>query len=134
MAHTLKVWTLLLTAMFSLMAQPSIAADGTEGVQGRLASVGWLKKNLLHPDVVLIDASPAQLHRQQHIPGAVHSELFTFGSKDLPLAQFEASVRAWGVSPGQQIVLYDQGGTYMATRWLHRSHPLSGVGFETEVL
>ncbi len=116
MAHTLKVWTLLLTAMFSLMAQPSIAADATEGVQGRLASVGWLKKNLLHPDVVLIDASPAQLHRQQHIPGAVHSELFTFGPKDLPLAQFEASVRAWGVSPGQQIVLYDQGGTYMATR------------------
>ena len=116
MANTLKVWALLLTATLSLMAQPSIAAEGTEGIHGRLASVGWLKKNLLRPDVVLIDASPAQLHRQQHIPGAIHSELFTFGPKDLPLAQFEASVRSWGVNPGQQLVLYDQGGTYMATR------------------
>ena len=127
MANTLKVWALLLTAVLSLLAQPSIAAEGTEGVQGRLASVGWLKKNLTRPDVVLIDASPAQLHRQQHIPGAIHSELFTFGPKDLPLAQFEASVRAWGVSAGQLIVLYDPGGTYMATRlfWdlVHRGFP-----------
>ena len=86
MTKMLKVWTLLLTATFSLLAQPSIAA---EGIHGRLASVGWLKTNLTRSDVVLIDASPAQLHRQQHIPGAINSGLFTFGPKDLPLAQFE---------------------------------------------
>ena len=113
MTKTLKVWTLLLTATFLLLAQPSIAA---EGIDGRLASVGWLKSNLTRSDVVLIDASPAQLHRQQHIPGAINSGLFTFGPKDLPLAQFEEHLRSWGVSPGQQIVIYDQGGTYMATR------------------
>ena len=40
MTKTLKVWTLMLTATISLLAQPSIAA---EGIDGRLASVGWLK-------------------------------------------------------------------------------------------
>ena len=134
MANPLKLWTLLLqatllfvavpvlTALTALTALPAMAADGIQGIQGiqgihgHLASVGWLKKNLSRPDVVLIDASPAQLHQQQHIPGAIHSKLFTFGPKDLPLAQFEASVRSWGVNPGQQLVLYDSGGTYMATR------------------
>ena len=65
MANPLKIWTLLLTAILWLMAQPSIAAEGTDGIHGRLASVGWLEKNLMRPEVVLIDASPAQLHRQQ---------------------------------------------------------------------
>ena len=116
MVNTLKVWLLCCTAALSLLAQPSIAAQNTEGVHGRLASVGWLQKNLARADVVLIDASPSQLHRQQHIPGAIHSDLFTFGPKDVGMAQIEGRLRAWGVSTGQQVVLYDQGGTYMATR------------------
>lgn len=116
MAMTLKVWYLFLVAAVSLLAQPSMAAAATEGIQGRLASVDWLRKNLARADLVLIDASPAQLHRQQHIPGAIHSDLFTFGPNDLPLAQFEQRLRAWGMSPGKQVVIYDQGGTYMATR------------------
>ncbi len=131
MPKTLKIWFLFLTAAFSLMAQSSIAAEGAEGVQGRLASVGWLKKNLTRSEVVLIDASPAQLHRQQHIPGAIHCDLFTFGPKDLPLAQFEERLRSWGVSPGQQVVIYDQGGTYMATRlfWdlVHHGFPAESL-------
>ena len=90
--------------------------NGQHGLHGHLASVDWLKANLARTDVVLIDASPAPLHRQQHIPGAILSTLFTFGPKDLPQDQFEAQLRAWGVNPGQHIVLYDQGGTYMATR------------------
>ena len=89
---------------------------GLHSLHGHLASVDWLKANLARTDVVLIDASPAPLHRQQHIPGAILSTLFTFGPKDLPQDQFEAQLRAWGVNPGQHIVLYDQGGTYMATR------------------
>ena len=128
MANMLKVWCLLLTATLSLMAQPSIAAEGTHG---RLASVGWLKENLRRADVVVIDASPAPVHRQQHIPGAVLSDLFTFGPKDLSLAQIEGRLRAWGVSAGQQVVLYDQGGTYMATRlfWdlVHHGFPAESL-------
>lgn len=131
MATTLKVWALFLAAAFWLMPQPALAAEDSAGLQGRLASVGWLKKNLARPDVVLIDASPAPLHRQQHIPGAILSDLFTFGPKDPPLAQIEARLRAWGVSPGQQVVLYDQGGTYMATRlfWdlVHRGFPAENL-------
>ena len=114
MAKLMKVWTLWLAAALPLIALPCSAAE--IGVQGHLASVDWLKKNLARADLVLVDASPAPLHRQRHIPGAVLSTLFTFGPKDLPLEQFEGHLRAWGVGAGQSIVLYDQGGTYMATR------------------
>ncbi|MDP1899970.1 MAG: rhodanese-like domain-containing protein [Rubrivivax sp.] len=116
MAKMLKFWCVFLSAALGFMSQPSVAAEGTQGVQGRLASVGWLKANLARSDVVVIDASPSQLHQQQHIPGAIHSDLFTFGPKDLSIAQIEERLRSWGVSPGQQVILYDQGGTYMATR------------------
>lgn len=114
MVKLVKIWTLWLAATLPLIALPCSAAD--DGVQGHLASVDWLKKNLTRTDLVLVDASPAPLHRQRHIPGAIVSTLFTFGPKDLPVEQIEAHLRSWGVGPNQQIVLYDQGGTYMATR------------------
>jgi|CXWL01.1.fsa_nt_gi 3-mercaptopyruvate sulfurtransferase SseA len=116
MTQLSKIWLLALAAAVSMVVQPCSAAEDPPGIQGRLASVAWLKNNLARADLAIIDASPAPLHRQQHIPGAVLSTLFTFGPKDLPLAQIEAQLRSWGVSPGQQVVLYDQGGTYMATR------------------
>ena len=123
-----KVWFLALTAAFLLMAQPSIAADG---IQGRLASVAWLEKNLARSDVLILDASPARLYKQQHIPGAVNADMFLFGPQDVPLAEIEKRLRAWGISPGLQIVIYDQGGTYMATRlfWdlLHHGLPAESL-------
>lgn len=114
MGKLMKIGALWLAATLPLIAPPCSAADG--GVQGHLASVDWLKRNLTRPDLVLVDASPAPLHRQRHIPGATLSTLFTFGPKDLSVEQIESHLRSWGVGPGQQIVLYDQGGTYMATR------------------
>lgn len=108
-----KIWALSLAIVVSLATQPSLAASG---VRGHLASVGWLKSNLTRPDLVLIDASPAPLHRKQHIPGALPSGLFTFGPTDPPPAQIEQTLRSWGVSPGKTVVIYDEGGTYMATR------------------
>lgn len=116
MSKISKVWLLFLTAAISLMAQPSISAEGTEGVQGRLASVGWLQKNLARSEVLILDASPSQLHQQQHIPGAVSANLISFGPMEVPPAEMEKRLRAWGVSPGLQIVIYDQGGTYWATK------------------
>ena len=118
MFKLIKIWTLGLAATLALIALPCRAADSAadSGAQGHLASVAWLKKNLTRADLVLVDASPAPLHRQRHIPGATLSTLFTFGPKDLPVDEIEAHLRSWGVGPGQQIVLYDQGGTYMATR------------------
>jgi len=115
MGKLIRIWTLWLAATLpQLAALPCNAADS--GVQGHLASVDWLKKNLTSPDLVLVDASPAPLHRQNHIPGAVLSTLFTFGPKDLPVEQIESHLRSWGVGSRQKVVLYDQGGTYMATR------------------
>ena len=114
MSELMKRWTFWLAALLSLTALPSFAADS--GLRGHLASVEWLKKNLMQPGIVLVDASPASLHRKQHIPGAILSTLFTFGPKDLPVAQFEGQLRAWGVGPASRVVLYDPGGTYMAAR------------------
>lgn len=111
-----KIWTVLLPLVLWLVAQPSLAAEATDGLRGRLAGVGWLKANLARSDLVIVDASPAPLHRQQHIPGAILSQLFTFGPNDVPPALMETHLRSWGVSEGKQIVIYDQGGTYMATR------------------
>ncbi|MDH4053452.1 MAG: rhodanese-like domain-containing protein, partial [Rubrivivax sp.] len=119
-----KVWILSLAMLLLLAARPSLAADG---VQGHLATVGWLQTNLSRADLVLIDASPAPLHRKQHIPGAVPSGLFTFGPNDPPLARIEQQLRSWGVSADKTVVIYDEGGTYMATRlfWdlVHRGLP-----------
>lgn len=114
-----------LAATLLLFAPPGGAAG--DEPQGPLVSVGWLERHLGRPDLVLVDASPAPVHRQRHIPGAVPSTLFTFGPTDLPAAEIERHLRAWGVSAQHRIVLYDPGGTYMATRlyWdlVHRGLP-----------
>ena len=119
----------LLLSLGCLMT--SLAAADNAGVQGNLASVAWLRSKLAQPDFVLVDASPASVYLKQHIPGAIHSSLFAFGPKDLPLEPFEAQLRSWGLNPGQQILLYDQGGTYMATRlfWdlVHRGVPAQNI-------
>ena len=131
MATMTTARALLMATAISLLAPLAMAADGPEPGPGRLVSVRWLKENIARPDLVVIDASPAPVHRKQHIPGAVVSGLFTFGTKDVPIAQIEARLRGWGVSPGQRIVVYDAGGTYMATRlfWdlVHHGVPAESV-------
>ncbi len=63
----------------------------------------------------MLDASPAKLHAAGHIPGAVNVDIFSFGGREVPVAEMERRIQSWGVSPGKKIVLYDQGGTYLAT-------------------
>ncbi|MEX1274627.1 MAG: rhodanese-like domain-containing protein, partial [Bacteroidota bacterium] len=89
-----------------------------EGLKGNLVTVGWLEKNLKNADVVLLDASPSQIYTAKHIPGAISYDIFTYGVQELPIAEIEKRLQAWGISPGKKIVMYDQGGTYMATRLL----------------
>jgi thiosulfate/3-mercaptopyruvate sulfurtransferase len=96
-----------------LLAQPLIAA---EGIKGNLVDVNWLEKNLKNADVLILDASPAQIYTAQHIPGAVNVDLFTYGLQEMPLAEMEQLYQSWGISPGKKIVIYDQGGTMLATR------------------
>ncbi len=97
-----------------LAAQPSIAADG---ITGNLASVKWLDSNLNNPDVLVLDVSPAQIYKTKHIPGAVSVDLMSwYGIQEMPLPDMERLYQTWGISPGKKIVMYDQGGTFLATR------------------
>ena len=112
-------WILAAVASCLWMAQPSWAADGN---QGRLVSVEWLEKNLKSDDLVLLDASPPPLYAAKHIPGALNVDVFTSGAQDVPAAEMERRLQSWGVSAGKRIVVYDQGGTWFATRLFFDLH------------
>jgi 3-mercaptopyruvate sulfurtransferase SseA len=90
-------------------------AEAADGGKGNLVSVAWLEANLKRDDVLLLDASPAPMHRAGHIPGAVNVDVFSFGGREVPVAEVERRIRSWGVGAGKKIVVYDQGGTYFAT-------------------
>lgn len=96
-----------------LLAQPLMAV---EGIKGNLVDVDWLEKNLKNADVLILDASPAQIYTAQHIPGAVNVDLFTYGLQEMAVADMEQLYRSWGISSGKKIVMYDQGGAMLATK------------------
>ena len=105
-------WLLALIASGLFTVHSAVAAEGSGG---QLVSVQWLEKNLARDDVLVIDASPAKLHSAGHIPGAVSVDLFSFGGRESSAAEMERRIQSWGVSAGKKVVLYDQGGTYLAT-------------------
>ncbi len=112
LSKILNYFFLFAVAGCLLLAQPAMAAVATKG---NLVSVDWLEKNLKNADVLLFDASPGQIYAAKHIPGAVNVDVFSFGGRELSAAEMERLLRSWGVSKGKKIVIYDQGGTYMAT-------------------
>jgi 3-mercaptopyruvate sulfurtransferase SseA len=110
----LRLSVFLAVAGGLLLALPSTAAEGTEG---NLVNVQWLEKNRANADVLILDASPTQTYTAGHIPGAVSVDIMTwYGLREIPVAAMEKLYQSWGVSPGKKIVLYDQGGTFLATR------------------
>ncbi|MBP7764549.1 MAG: hypothetical protein K4445_07630 [Deltaproteobacteria bacterium] len=138
MLKIMKPFLLAVLAVCLLFAAPAPA----QGVKGNLVSVDWLEKNLKKPDVLVLDASATQHYTAKHIPGAV-SVSFTkeesvsqgvnlsYGggvdyftdTENCPYAFQEMSIpemtklyRSWGVSPKKKIVIYDQGGQFLATR------------------
>ncbi|MEP7068212.1 MAG: rhodanese-like domain-containing protein [Usitatibacter sp.] len=112
MSKNVARWVGALVASSLFMAH-CVAAEG-----GKLVSVQWLGQHLGHGDLLLIDASPAQLHAVNHIPGAVNVDVFSFGGRDLSPVEMQGLIQSWGVSAGKKIVIYDQGGTYFATSLL----------------
>jgi len=81
--------------------------------------------------VVILDASPAQAYAAKHIPGAFNYDIFIYGAKELPLTEIEKRYQSWGISPGKKIVIYDQGGSFLATRLFFS---LEYYGFPTKNL
>jgi len=95
------------------VVRPAAAA---ERAAGPLVDVDWLSKNLTNPNVVILDASLGQLYAAKHIPGALGVDFLTYGFPERPLSEMERRYQSWGLSPGKKVVMYDQGGTFMATR------------------
>ena len=112
MSKIFRVWLFLLFTSSSFMLLPVSAA---ETGKGNLVNVQWLENNLQREDVLLIDASPGQLYAAKHIPGAVNVDVFSFGGRETSVTEMEQRIQSWGVSAGKKIVIYDEGGTYMAT-------------------
>ena len=106
-----SLWSLVTIAGCLLVAQPAVAAETRTSP---LVGVEWLSKR--SDDVRLLDASPAPMFAAGHIPGAINVDLFSYGLNEIPLAEMERRFRSWGLSAGKKIVIYDQGGSYSATR------------------
>jgi 3-mercaptopyruvate sulfurtransferase SseA len=105
----------LVVACCLLLAQPLFAA---EALSRNLVDVKWLEQHRHDPDVLILDASPAPVYAAKHIPGALHVDVMMYGGKEAPVAETERLYQSWGVSPEKRVVMYDQGGTFMATRLL----------------
>lgn len=98
--------------------RPAFAADeAVSAPKGRLVSAEWLKGQLGRPDLLLLDASMTPAHKAAHIPGAVGVDLYRYGPREATAAEWEQRLQAWGLSPGQRIVVYDEGGSMMGP-WL----------------
>lgn len=100
-------------ASIMLLAGPAVAS---EGVSGNLVSAKWLAGHLDDAGVVILDASAAQAYAAKHIPGARAVDFLVYGYPERSLEDMERRYQSWGISPGKKIVMYDQGGTYLATR------------------
>lgn len=107
--------------------------------QPLLVDATWLEENLNNDNLVLIDASTEvgaaddndtpvntgkHAYEHEHIPGAVHADLFrTFADGDaglafaaLPSAEFAEKIGKLGVSNDSHVVIYDQGPNMWAAR------------------
>lgn len=94
------------------------AASLTAGAQA-LVDAAWLQQRQQDPQLVLLDASPAAARRQAVIPGSRPAESYAvLLGGDAPAA-VQQLFRSWGLRPDSRIVVYDQGGSWEATRVFH---------------
>jgi thiosulfate/3-mercaptopyruvate sulfurtransferase len=100
----------------------ALAALAVEGIEGRRVGPQWLAGKVGGADLLLLDASMPQQHAAGHIPGAVSASVFGIAGRELPPSEMERRIRAWGVSPGRKIVVYDEGGSWLAPRLFHDLH------------
>jgi 3-mercaptopyruvate sulfurtransferase SseA len=113
MLKLLKYCFVLFIAGSVLGARPAMAA---EGAKGNLVSVNWLEQNLANADLLILDASPPPMYKAQHIASAINVDVFSYGGQELPISEMEQRFQSWGITRGKKIVIYDQGGSFMATK------------------
>jgi thiosulfate/3-mercaptopyruvate sulfurtransferase len=108
--------SLLIGQSVHVWAGASPKAKSEEGVNGNLVTTQWLSRNLKNADILLLDASTDCA--KNHIAGAVCATpyaLMTFGEGAMPVSQTEEIYQKWGISPGKRLVIYDGGGSNVAT-------------------
>lgn len=126
----LSIYLVLLVFMSQLLVAQS--EEMNEEKKGNLVSYSWLEKNLDHPDLILLDASPRHVFNEKHIPGAIGANsYFWFGVNEISNNELENIFRSWGISSDKKIVIYDEGGSIMATRLFYS---LYYYGFPTDNL
>jgi thiosulfate/3-mercaptopyruvate sulfurtransferase len=94
-----------------------------------LVTTEWLAAHLDGRDFVLIDAGEPVAFRRAHIPGAVGvPHPYLKGSDDPRLVmgaeEFQGLARAWGVSDGTRVIVYDDNASLHAARvwWVFRRY------------
>ncbi|MDQ5988379.1 MAG: Sulfur carrier protein TtuD [Syntrophus sp. SKADARSKE-3] len=134
----LRLWILFAVAAGLVFVPPVMA----QGIKGNLVGADWLEKNLKKSDVLVLDASPTQNYTAKHIPGSVSvsftqeestslgvnlsygggvdyftdTENCPYAFQELPVPAMEKLYQSWGISPKIKIIIYDQGGQFLATR------------------
>jgi thiosulfate/3-mercaptopyruvate sulfurtransferase len=94
---------------------------------GPIVSAEWLRQNLNHPGVVVVDVRPHDAYRAGHIPGARHLDLSILRlSSSAPAVlhlwkeRLQETIQRTGITGDQRVVFYeDYSGTMAATGvWL----------------
>jgi thiosulfate/3-mercaptopyruvate sulfurtransferase len=130
-------------------------------MNGPLVTVDWVKENLEHKDVILVEAKLKPIGASedwesgQKIPGAVQMDInadFSELNTDLPHmlpseGEFEKAAQNLGITTNAIIIIYDQVGVYASPRawWMFRAmghekvyildggiHSWIAAGYETE--
>ncbi len=114
MSHWLR--TLLGPCLGLCLGLAALTALAAGAAAGPLVDPQWLASHPKRSELLVLDASMPQQHAAGHIPGAVNASAFLSAGRDLPPAAIERQLQGWGVSPGRKIVIYDEGGSWMATR------------------
>ncbi len=132
MSNTMKQALVLALALLAGLFSPwAAAADVSPSPPRRLVDAAWLQHQLGQADLVVLDASPTPLHHKGHIPGAISADLYAVGPREVSMQRMQQRLQGWGLSPGQRIVIHDQGGSWLATRlfWdlLHQGVPADSL-------
>lgn len=111
------LWFILI-CLFPLTQTLNAGDENTSNI----VSAAWLEQNINRADLLILDASSAMEYMAGHIPGAINIDLMTYGGKELSKEEMEKRFQKWGISIDRKIIIYDQGGSIMATKLFFDLH------------